>query len=64
LGKDKRFGERSWRARLTDEDVALIRALRDIDSATGLPACTFGQIAEKFDTPLSTIKGICWYKRR
>lgn len=50
-------------AYLSDHDVYLIRALR----AEGL---SFGAIAQKFERPdgtslpLSTVKSICWDRRR
>lgn len=58
-------GERHCHAWLTDHDVELIRALREGD-----PPLSFAEIAAKFErpdgspAPLSTIKAICWYKRR
>lgn len=50
-------GEAHPRARLTDHEVELIRQLRE-------QGMSLNQLAEKFDSYKSTIKGICDYKRR
>lgn len=52
-----RVGEHHQRARLTDRDIALIRALHE-------EGMTYAQLAEKFDVNKYHIGKICRYEQR
>ena len=56
--KGLRIGESHPKSKLSDDDVDLIRSLREDD---GLP---YYVIAKKFDTPIRTIRDICGYRVR
>lgn len=45
-------------AKLSNHDVEMIRELREVHQLS------YRVIAEKFEASLSTIKNICWYRRR
>lgn len=55
---DRRVGERHFRARLSDADVQLVRALHE-EHGLGYKA-----LSKKFDQPRITIRDICAYRRR
>ena len=54
-------GEDHWRAKFTDEDIELMRQLRDPENGTPL---SYGLIAEKFECSKSTVFDVCNYKTR
>jgi len=56
--KRKSFGERHWKAELTDHEVDLMRTLHE-DDGWG-----YRRLSEKFEIPRSTVQYICNYKRR
>ena len=55
---DGRIGERHHRARLTDQDVRLLRALHE-EWGIGYLA-----LSRKFDAPVRTVRDVCGYRRR
>ena len=58
LPGDRRVGERHPKARLSDQDVEMIRVLHE-EHGLG-----YGQLAEKFEAPRSTVRDVCKYLTR
>lgn len=53
-----RIGESHPRARLSDDDVSLMRELHEQHDVS------YRELGEKFDTPYRSVRDICQYRRR
>lgn len=60
----RRVGESHHRAKLTDEDIELIRQLRELLNPDGSHQWSYGSIAKCFETSKGVIHDICSMRRR
>jgi len=60
----RRVGEHHHRAKFTDEEIELIRQLRELVNSDGSQQWSYGAIAKCFNTSKGVIHDICSMRRR
>ena len=60
----RRVGEHHHRAKFTDDEIELIRHLRELVGVDGTRQWTLKQIAEAFETSKGVVHDICSMRRR
>lgn len=60
----RRVGEHHHRALFTDDEIELMRQLRDLCNPDGSHQWSYGMIAKCFETSKGTVHDICSMRRR
>lgn len=60
----RRVGEHHHRAKFTDDEIELIRQLRELCNPDGTHQWSYGNIAKAFETSKGVIHDICSMRRR